>query len=102
MRKIIDGKVYNTETAECLGFWSNHLSITDFRYCKESLYRTRKGRYFIYGEGGAMSCYAEQCGDMWGDGADIRVVSEKEAREWAERHFDADEYENAFGEVEEA
>lgn len=32
MRQIIDGKLYNTETAECIGDWYSGHSFNDFRY----------------------------------------------------------------------
>lgn len=102
MRKIIDGKAYNTETAEEMGYWWNGLGTNDFSHCTERLYRTKKGSYFIYGEGGPSSVYRERAGDMWASGNDIRPLTVTEAREWAEKHLNADEYEAIFGEVEEA
>ena len=47
MKKIIDGKLYDTETAECLGFYQ-HFDGNTFHYLREALYRTKKGTYFIY------------------------------------------------------
>lgn len=103
MKKIINGKCYNTETATKLGYWSNGLSYRDFSWCEEALYRTKKGAYFIAGEGGPMTGYAESCGqNSRGSGSDLFVVTESEAREWMETHEDADAYEAAFGAVEEA
>ena len=102
MKKIVDGKTYNTETATELGVWGNDYGTTDFRWCDETLYRTKKGAYFLFGEGGAMSRYAGRYGDMWGDGEELIPLEEKEAKEWAERKLDADEYIAAFGEPEEA
>jgi hypothetical protein len=102
MKKIINGKMYNTETAEEVGFWSNNYSYNDFRYCEESLYRKKTGEYFLYGSGGAMTKYATSCGDDWrGSGEEIKPMTETEAMKWAEKHLDADEYEEIFGEVEE-
>ena len=68
MKKIIEGKTYNTETALLLGDWQN-LWKGDYHYCREELYRTRKGTYFIYGEGGALSCYARYIGGSATGGA---------------------------------
>src|SRR3990172_2422569 len=62
MKKVIDGKIYNTETAELLHEWDNGMYGNDFGRCEEALYRTKKGAYFIAGEGGAMSRYARSCG----------------------------------------
>lgn len=85
MKQVIDGKMYNTDTAEEIGSWSNHLG-GDFRSCSETLYRTKKGNYFVHGEGGAMSKYAEQCGDGMGGGSAIIPMDKDEAFEWAQQH----------------
>lgn len=39
MKKIVDGKLYDTGTAESLGEWEDSLKTY-------SLYKTRKGAYF--------------------------------------------------------
>lgn len=102
MKKVIDGKTYNTATAEHLANWWNGCSSTDFGYCIEDLYRTKKGTYFIAGEGGAMSKYAQSCGyNSVCGGEDITPLSEFEAREWVEVHAN-NKYEDIFGECEEA
>ena len=103
MRKIIDGRTYNTETAKELGNWYNTPDESDFTRCEETLYRTTKGAYFLHGEGGPMSPYARSIGqNSWTGSAEIVPLTEAEAREWAEQHLDAEEYEAAFGETEEA
>ena len=68
MKKVIEGKVYNTETAEELHDWSNHYPCSDFKACSESLYRTKKGAFFIAGSGGPLSSYAVPCGNGYGGG----------------------------------
>ena len=103
MKKIIEGKMYNTETAVCLGSYDNGCAYTDFRFCEESLYRTKKGAFFIAGRGGPMTHYARSCGDNnWCGGKDLRAVTEQEARDWMEQHCDAANYIAAFGQPEEA
>ena len=102
MRAIIEGRMYSTETATELGHYS-HLSPNDFNFIDEGLYRTKKGRYFLAGEGGAMTHYSHSCGDnSWCGGEKIIPVEEWEAREWMETHCEAEEYIAAFGEPEEA
>ena len=90
-KKIIEGKTYNTKTALFLGDWQ-YLWKSDYRYCREELYRTRKGTYFIYGEGGALSCYARYIGGSATGGADFQVLSDRKAKEWTEKKLSADEY----------
>lgn len=102
MKKIINGKKYNTETAKELGYWENEYSISDFRYCTETLYKKRTGEFFLYGEGGAMTGYAKRCeDDSWCGGEDITPLTLEGAKKWAERHLTADKYIEIFGEVEE-
>ena len=49
-----------------------------------------------------MTRYSRPVGDMTGGGEKIIPLSKSDAREWMERHCDADEYVAAFGEPEEA
>lgn len=101
MKKVIGNKMYNTNTAELLASYSENCG--SFEYISEGLYRTKKGAYFVAGEGGALSRYSIKDGqNAWCGSEDIRILSEEEAREWMEEHGTADEYISAFGEVEEA
>ena len=99
MKKIIDGKMYNTETAKELNYWSNNLGPRDFSHMTETLYRKKTGEFFLHGEGGARTKYAESCGHGWTSGEQIVPLTFAEAKEWAEENLDADEYEEIFGEV---
>jgi hypothetical protein len=101
MKKIINGKVYDTETAQEVGTWSNNLSNRrDFGWCSETLYRKKTGEFFLFGEGGPMSRYAESCGNnTWSSGAAITPLTYPAAMQWAEEHLTADEYEQIFGRV---
>lgn len=102
MKKIINGKCYNTETAQELATYSNGLGRRDFSHYEETLYRTKKGAYFLYGMGGPASKYSVADGNGWSGGSDIRVLTEAGARAWMEKYADAEDYEKAFGAVEEA
>lgn len=103
MKKVINGKMYNTETATCIGCkCTNALSQRDFRYREEKLYQKRTKEFFLYGEGGALTEYAEYvtgCGYTYGE--KIIPLSEEEAKEWVEKNMDADEYVKLFAECEE-
>jgi hypothetical protein len=103
MKKIIGGRVYNTETAELLGDDSSHVGRSDFHWYEEGLYRTKKGAYFLAGEGGAMTGYAKSYdgGNSYGGGELLTLLTEAEAREWMEAHSTPDAYEAAFGAAEE-
>ena len=97
MKKIINKKLYDTETAKELAAWSNDYYPNDFHYAEETLYRKRTGEYFMYGEGGGLSRYAEHTPSGWTWGEQIIPLTYDEAREWAEKHLTADEYAEIFG-----
>ena len=102
MKKIINGKKYDTETAKEVGYASNGLSTRDFSYWEETLYLKKTGELFLYGYGGPRSKYSVSCGQNgWSGGNKITPLSEQEAKAWAEEYLDSDEYEALFGEVEE-
>jgi len=101
MKKIIDGALYNTETATLLGSDSYGYG-NDFRAWTEDLYRTKSGKYFLHGEGGPMTQYAVSTGNnSWSGGSKIIPMNRSYAVEWAENHLSADEYIKLFGAVEE-
>lgn len=102
MKKIIDGSKYDTSTAKCIGESSNDCNRNDFNWCEESLYRTKSGKYFLHGRGGARSRYAKSCGNnSWSGGSGIEPMSRDAAMAWAEENLSVDDYEEIFGEVEE-
>lgn len=102
MKKIINGKLYDTETAKEIGCHSYGEGPRDFRHYTEILYRKRTGEYFIWGEGGPMSRYSKSVGmNEWTGSERITPMDYKAAREWAEEHMDADDYQAEFGEVSE-
>jgi hypothetical protein len=99
MKKIINGRMYNTDTAKRLDWASDG---EGFSHWKEELYQKKTGEFFLYGEGGPASPYARRCGQNgWSDGWTIAPITEQQAREWAERNLAADEYIEIFGEPEE-
>lgn len=100
MKKIINGKLYNTETAKEIANWSDGLSFRDFTHVEEILYQKRTGEFFIHGAGGPASRYAVSAGqNSWAGGEKIIPLTWEAARDWAEEHLDADEYESIFGPV---
>lgn len=101
MKKIINGRRYDTETAQQVAEYQ-HSYPSEFDYFVETLYRKKSGEFFLHGYGHAASPYCE-----WVDsstrsaGERIVPMAYTEAQKWAEEHLDADEYEAIFGEVEE-
>ena len=100
MKKIINGKRYDTETATMItsDSYANH---GDFDHWFEALYRTKKGNWFLYGEGNARSQYARRTGqNEVSGGSTIIPLTEGEALAWLEAHTeDSGIYESYFTDV---
>ncbi|MFA5382195.1 MAG: hypothetical protein WC356_03445 [Candidatus Micrarchaeia archaeon] len=102
MKKIIEGKKYDTDTAKLIGENSNGGSWNDFRHFEEELYQKKTGEFFLHGKGGPMTKYSRQVEQNSTSGSEkIIPLSFQEAREWVESHMEAEEYENLFGKIEE-
>ena len=102
MKKVINGKLYDTEKAQRLASWENIQDIRSFSHMEETLYRKRTGEFFLHGEGEARTRYARQYeSNMWGHGEEIVPLTVQAAQKWAEEHLDGDEYEKIFGTVDE-
>ena len=96
------GKLYDTETAKEIAEIFHGDGYRDYRHYSETLYRKRTGEYFLHGEGGPMSKYAETIGqNMRQEGERIIPLGFNEARQWAEENMNADDYQEEFGEVSE-
>jgi hypothetical protein len=104
MKRVVGGKTYNTATATEIVELPCSFSGSDFRSETTSLYRTENGRFFIAGEGGPMTRWAESKGiNCWGWGEGLFPISSEEAREFMEEGgCSADEFVAAGFSVEEA
>ena len=103
MKKIIDGRKYDTETATSLGY-TEYGWESDFRYKYEELYRKRTGEFFLYGKGGPLTCYSVVSPDGSIDcdiHSKIIPLDIDKAKTWAEEHLSANTYEEIFGDVDE-
>lgn len=102
MKKIINGKKYDTETAtEIASGGTDGLSMSDFRYYEETLYRKKTGEFFLAGEGHGMTKYGSSNGNTRGWGEAILPLTDDEAKAWVEQECDSETYEQLFGDVEE-
>lgn len=101
MRKIINGKAYDTSTATKLAVHDNGLLPNDFDYTEETLFRKKTGEFFLYGEGGARTKYGKESGPSSRiGGAEIIPMTMDEAKKWVENHAN-ERYEEIFGDAEE-
>lgn len=102
MKRIIKGKVYNTETAKKCGEYEPNPYSSDFNWFCETLYQKKNCEFFLHGDGNANSRYRKSCGrNEWQGDEKIIPLTYAEAQSWAEKHLTGDECEEIFGEVEE-
>lgn len=85
MKKIINKLSYDTEKAEFIADFNNRLPVSDFCHLRETLYKTKKGRFFVHGEGGASTWCAvgNVSTGRWG-GEKIRALTGEEAADWVQ------------------
>ena len=96
MKKIINGRRYDTASAKELGS-NSYSNRSDFNFWEETLYRKSTGEFFLYGEGGPASRYAQAVGqNSWSGGERIMPLTTQEAQSWAEKNLSGDEYEKIF------
>ncbi len=102
MTEIINGKKYCTETAAKLAEGGNGLHHSNFRWCEEALYRKKNGEFFLAGQGGPRSKYAEEIEPRtWSDGSRIIPLTTEESKRWVEKNCSSRLYEELFGPAEE-
>ena len=100
MKKIINNKVYDTETAKQVGYHDNGLLHSDLGCVEETLYQKKTGEFFLYGWGGAMTNYSSYVGfDRWSSGEMIIPLPIESAKKWAKENLASYEYEAIFGSV---
>lgn len=101
MKKIINGRVYDTRTAKFLADFDNGCWDRSFELVAEELYIKRTGEYFLYGEGGVNTEYVQRCGyDHYCGGAAITPLTEAEARNWCAEYCSDEVFEEIFGAAE--
>lgn len=99
MRKTIANKLYDTETAKPMGNWQRGYE-SDKGYISETLYLKKTGEYFLHGQGGSRSRYAQRTApNTWGFGERIIPFSNEEAHAWAENHLTESAFDVVFGDV---
>ena len=104
MKAIINGFRYDTDKAIKIGSASHGEFVTDFSYWSASLYVTKRAsRYFLAGEGGAMTLFASSRGSgseyRSGYGSRVIEMTRAEALAWAEQYLDADEIDAGFSDA---
>lgn len=101
IKRIIDGRTYNTETATELAGWSSYDSGKDDDVRRgeigEVLYQTRHGAYFVVGYDD--NRYGEDQEEL---PLSLKPLDPDEAQEWAEKRLPPEQVEALFGVMPEA
>ncbi len=84
MQQVIDRTLYDTEQAEKIARYAPNMDTGDFNYLIETLYKTTTGEYFLHGDGGAATKWAEKHGARQIPNEEIRLLTEEDAVEWCE------------------
>lgn len=87
MKRIINGKVLNTDTAKMIAT----VMIDKKKDIIESLYRTKSGAFFIY------SVFPKSNIGKLDMSEEIVLISYAQADEWAKKHLTESEYNDWFG-----
>lgn len=99
IKKIINGKMYNTETATLIYRYCEN-PYGDLDYLEEELYEKKTGEYFLAGHGGPLTKYVTSRGNnRYGGSSRITPLTIDEARDWLAEHADGQKYIETFGPV---
>ena len=100
MKQIINGKVYDTETAEQIASHGSMVDQGDFYALAETLYKDPSGEYFLHCQGGAATQYAKQTNEGTTYGEEMQVLTKEEALDWCEeRSINADSIIEEFADI---
>lgn len=98
MKKVIRGRLYDSEKAVLIGeFYDEAKPGDDLDFYIEELYKKRTGEYFLYGRGNAGSKYSVWHGNTASGSEKIIPLTYQQAQEWAEENLPRAVYENEFG-----
>ena len=101
MKKVINGKLYDSETAILIDT-AVSTSQSEHRSYSETLYKTPKGNFFLVGHGGPQTRWAQQTEEgVTSYGYGLIAIKADDALAWCEEnnteallimtHFDVDE-----------
>lgn len=93
MKKVIKRRLYDTDTAKRIGSIDFGRPDDSLYYSWKALYVKKTGEYFLFADGGPGTQYAEA--------AEFTPLTLDEAMDWAEENLSGEEFEKAFGIVDE-
>jgi hypothetical protein len=96
MKKMINGKRYDTNAAKKIAEWTSPTKDTASKYT-ETLYRKRTGEFFLHGWGNEKSPYGQNVTmNAKEPGEKIIPMNKDEAWKWAIAHADIEEFAKHF------
>ena len=95
MQQIINGKKYDTETANYFGACESTNLKCGFKE-RMALFRKDNGEYFLHNSLQELSWIGDRVLNL-----NINPLTEAEAKKWAEKHLSVERYEAFFGECKE-
>lgn len=103
MKKIINGKVYDTEKAAFVAR-ADHDCIKDAagNICKQALYRKKTGEFFVHLESGTSITLHNIFQHDYRQGRGIYPLTYDQATKWAESELTAEKWEEIFGDPDES
>jgi len=105
MKKVINGKMYNTDTAESIAYFDNDRYSNDYYFTCARLYRKKTGEFFVHDERGWYSQdyigYENYYQTDFDPKQPIYPLTEDEAKRLVASQCDGDKYQSLFGTVEE-
>lgn len=101
MKKVINGKVYDTDKAVLIAR-ADHDNIKDAygMPCRQVLFRKKTGEFFLYLEQGTSLTLNNILGGDYRHGRGIYPLTYGQAQMWSEAEMSADAWENLFGDPE--
>lgn len=103
MKKIINNRVYDTDTAQLIKQADHDNIISSEGSCKQSLYRKRTGDYFLCVSGARADSFhnLHLTGAKHDRERHIYLLTYEQAKSWAEEEMTADEWLAIFEPAEE-
>ena len=100
MREIID-ELYDITTATKIGLVGPGPSMDEnnIRFHVTTLYRTRRGDFFIVGWGNCGSLWAKYLGCAYTSGGGVKPIGDHKARRLVRNSYVWHDYEEIFGET---
>ena len=102
MKKVINGKVYDTGKAKLIAE-AHHPDCIEYATGKglqQYLYQKKNGEFFLHADGAAIELQNVLQSGEYRPGKSIYPMTYEQAQRWAERELSADQWENIFGDPE--